>query len=204
MLFDNVFNRCWSSSSARGSGRLHPTRETLDTTMAMRIGCVLVATLASTCSAFGPQPYGKLHTPCSACVGTDDGISRCELKLGAPPAYAKTCTKQHKQAACVAMALTCVWANPGKGKKGVWVPNDDPAVKNEFCVDCALEENYEICYEARCIPYSPPPPTPPTPPPPPHHAQCSGCQPGKIWVNSVCLDCNAQQNYKACAAAGCG
>ena len=46
--------------------------------MAMGIGRILavVASLASTCSAFGPQPYGKLHTPCSDCVGTDGGISR--------------------------------------------------------------------------------------------------------------------------------
>ena len=33
---------------------------------------------------------------------------------------------------------------------------------------------------------------------------CIGCVPGKECVSGLCLDCNNQRYYKACAAAGCG
>merc|ERR1712232_218603 len=41
------------------------------------------------------------------------------------------------------------------------------------------------------------------------HKNCDFCQPGLVWLCSanhhcICVDCNAQQNYKACAAHSCG
>merc|ERR1719345_307225 len=35
------------------------------------------------------------------------------------------------------------------------------------------------------------------------HPSCTSCAPGKVWVNDQCTDCNAQQNYPSCDAAGC-
>ena len=179
---------------------------------------ILLISLVALASGFGEETFlGKWkHRPCSPCKTPKPAppLSRCV----ATPGNRIDCGKAtDRYDACrdkgccydphVDGARWCY--QPEKGPKtnrsmGVWIPNDDPAENNMFCLDCALDSNYYDCKDAGC-PVGPAPPTPPpTPAPPPPPPQCSGCSAGKIWVNGMCLDCNAQQNYKTCAAGGCG
>lgn len=175
--------------------------------------------LISVVVGFGEQTFLDKypHTPCS----------KCKIQQHSPPPASSCVAKPDHRINCGSASdsgLTCRnkgccwddsvpgarWCFQPAGKqnttktKGQWIPNDDPAEKNMFCLDCTLDADYYYCKDAGC-PVGPAPPTPPpTPRPPPPPRQCSGCSAGKIWVNGACLDCNAQQNYRACAAAGCG
>lgn len=68
------------------------------------------------------------------------------------------------------------------------------------CWDCANpgdnEQALQDCEQARC--------RAPGPGSCIDKPSCSPCQPGKVCVRDSCIDCNAQQNYQLCYAAGCG
>jgi len=68
------------------------------------------------------------------------------------------------------------------------------------CWDCAYpgdnEQALKDCEQARC--------RAPGPGSCIDKPSCSACQPGKVCVRDTCIDCNAQQNYNMCYAAGCG
>merc|ERR1711935_202288 len=90
-----------------------------------------------------------------------------------------------------------VWVPKYINKPGVYVPNDDPAETNGFCVDCSYPSFHDQCKAAGCAIRPPPPP--------PKYASCiahyiNGQQDckvcgehGKVCVgtgsDSVCLDC---------------
>jgi hypothetical protein len=180
---------------------------------------LLLISLVALASGFGEQtfldPKKWPHSPCSPCKMPKPAPppSRCVAK----PDHRIDCGKAsdrydecRNKGCCYDPSVDgtrwCYQAEAGpkiNRSMGIWIPNDDPAENNMWCLDCTVEEYYNACQEAGCPIPPTPPPAPPTPRPTPH-PNCGGCEPGKIWINNVCLDCNAQQNYKACAAAGCG
>jgi len=78
--------------------------------------------------------------------------------------------------------------------KKVCVMNDDKSQVQ--CLDCTKKENHRDCVDSECIKPDRNPCGP--------GKTCQGCASGMVCVGYACLDCNAQQNYKACDAAGCG
>jgi len=101
-----------------------------------------------------------------------------------------------------------VWVPKYINKPGVYVPNDDPAETNGFCVDCSYPSFHDQCKAAGCAIRPPPPP--------PKYASCiahyiNGQQDckvcgehGKVCVNEKCIDCFAKENDDLCSDNGCG
>merc|ERR1711935_253394 len=101
-----------------------------------------------------------------------------------------------------------VWVPKYINKPGVYVPNDDPAETNGYCVDCSYQSFHDQCKDAGGA-IGPPPP-------PPKYASCiahyingqQDCkvcgEKGKVCVNEKCIDCFAKENAGLCSDNGCG
>jgi len=96
----------------------------------------------------------------------------CKLWDAEKKEFSVDCNLKENQEACQEGA--CIDAPAGthtacsKCDVGVWVPNSDPAVENEWCTDCTVEDRdvRSACADAGCPVPAPPPPTPaPTPTP---------------------------------------
>merc|ERR1711865_1311892 len=93
-------------------------------------------------------------------------------------------------------------------RPGVYVPNDDPAETNGWCLDCSYPSAHDECKAAGCA-IGPPPPAP-------KYSNCidtyingeTDCkvcaEDGKVCVNGKCLDCYAKENDEICGTNNCG
>jgi len=93
-------------------------------------------------------------------------------------------------------------------RPGVYVPNDDPAETNGWCLDCSYPSAHDECKAAGCAI---------GPPPPPKkysdcvdtyingQTDCKVCaEGGKVCVSGKCLDCFTKENDEVCRAQYCG